>query len=288
MELKTDAYVKHGTLITDHLAPINATMFIATGTLLPIMDFIRPYFPYIGYVAGAVVLFFVVLLTMKLLRVPPNRVIPSSMVFCAGVCAVAFSVGAVASSRHASDGGFIAANSPDAHALQSNILNLERQTQAINDTLADIKAGKSSNPRVELANMGIAWDYNKFYEAAKRGDEIAVDLFLEGGMPVTGLAGDYFTSIPKSVIDTNHPNAGRLLELFAKHGVDLNDQKLVSRTRKPEALTPPNLYSYAMREESPLAAKLASLGVSTKEYPAWKQAMDVEDKRPKAYLSGIL
>ena len=93
--MKTATYVKHGTIVTDHLAPINATMFIATGTLLPIMDFLRPYFPYINFVAGAVVLFFVVLAIMKVLKVPPNRVIPSSMVFCAGVCAVAFSVGAV-------------------------------------------------------------------------------------------------------------------------------------------------------------------------------------------------
>jgi len=286
--MKTQSYVKSGKVVTDHLGPINATMFIATGTLLPIMDFIRPYFPYIGYVAGAVVLFFVVLFIMKLFKVPPNRVIPSSMVFCAGVCAVAFSIGAVASSKHASDGGFIAATSPDARALQSNMLNLERQTQAINDKLADIQAGKSSNPRVELANMGIAWDYNKFYDAAKRGDEVAVDLFLKGGMPVTDSAGEYFSSIPKSIVNTNLPNAGRLLEIFAKHGVDLNDQRLVSRTGKPEALTPPNLYAYAMREKSPLAEKLASLGVSTKDYPSWKQAMDVEDKKPKAYLSGIL
>jgi hypothetical protein len=285
--MKTATYVKHGTIVTDHLAPINATMFIATGTLLPIMDFIRPYFPYINLVAGAVVLFFVVLFIMKLLKVPPNRVIPSSMVFCAGVCAVAFSVGAVASSKHANDGGFIAAKSPDARALQANLMSLEKQTQAINDKLTDIQAGKSSNPRVELANMGIAWDFNKFYEAAKRGDEVAVELFLKAGMSVTSAVGDYYTSIPKSVIDTNLPNAGKLLELFNKHGVDLNDQKLVARRGIPEPLTPPNLYAYAMREKSPLAETLANLGVSTKDYPSWKLAMEVEDKKPKAYLYGI-
>ncbi|VTU34339.1 hypothetical protein [Variovorax sp. RA8] len=285
--MKTATYVKHGTIVTDHLAPINATMFIATGTLLPIMDFLRPYFPYINFVAGAVVLFFVVLAIMKVLKVPPNRVIPSSMVFCAGVCAVAFSVGAVASSKHASDGGFIAAKSTDARALQANILNLEKHTQAINDKLTDIQAGKSSNPRVELANMGIQWDFYKFYEAAKRGDELVVDLFLKGGMPVTSAVGEHFTSIPKSVVITNLPNAGRLMEIFAKNGVDLNDQKLVARTGVPEPLTPPNLYAYAMREKSPVAEKLASLGVNTTGYPAWNQAMDTEDKKPKAYLSGI-
>ena len=286
--MKTATYIKHGTFVTDHLAPINATMFIATGTLLPIMDFIRPYFPYINYVAGAIVLFFVVLFLMKMLKVPPNRVIPSSIVFCSGVCAMAFSIGAVASSKHSSDGGFIAAKSPDARALQSNMLNVEKQTQAINDKLTDIQAGKSSNPRVELANMGIAWDFYKFYEAAKRGDELAVDLFLKGGMPVTGPVGDYFTSIPKSIVITNLPNAGRLLEILAKNGVDLNDQKLVAKTGVPVALTPPNLYAYAMREKSPVAEMLASLGVDTKSYSAWKQAMDIEEKKPKAYLSGLL
>jgi hypothetical protein len=286
--MKTDIYVKHGTLVTDHLAPINATMFIATGTLLPIMDFIRPYFPYVNYVAGALVLFFVVLLIMKMLKVPSNRVMPSSMVFCAGVCAAAFSIGAVASSKHASDGGFIAANSPDARALQSNMLNLEKQTQAINDKLTDIQAGKSSNPRVELANMGIPWDFYKFYEAAKRGDDLVADLFLKGGMPVTSEVGDYFTSIPRMVVNSNPPNAEKILELIVKAGVNLNDQKLVARTGVPEALTPPNLYAYAMKEKSPLADKLASLGVNTTNYPAWKKAMDIEDKKPKAYWSGIL
>lgn len=285
--MKTATYVKHGTIVTDHLAPINATMFIATGTLLPIMDFIRPYFPYINFVAGAVVLFFVVLAIMKVLKVPPNRVIPSSMVFCAGVCAVAFSVGAVASSKHAREGGFIAASSPDARALQANILNLEKQTQAINDKLTDIQAGKSSNPRVELANMGIQWDFYKFYEATKRGDMLAVELFLKGGMPATYKVGDSFTSLPKVVVDNNPPNAAKLLELFKEYGVDLNDQRLVSRTGAPEALTPPNLYAYAMREKSILAEKLASLGVNTTEYSSWKVTMDKEDKKPKAYLYGI-
>ena len=60
--MKTQDYVKHGKLVTDHLGPINATMLIATGTLLPIMDFIRPYFPYINYIAGSIVMIFFILL----------------------------------------------------------------------------------------------------------------------------------------------------------------------------------------------------------------------------------
>lgn len=143
-DLKTQAYVAHGTVVTNHLALINATMFIATGTLVPPMDFVRPYFPYFHLVAIAVALFFLTLLLMKLLKVPRQRVIPSSLLLSAGVCAAAFSIGAIASARHASQGGYLAAKSEEARAIQFNLLNLEQQTAEMNEKLKKIAAGESS------------------------------------------------------------------------------------------------------------------------------------------------
>lgn len=272
--MKTATYVKHGTLVTDHLAPINATMFIATGTLLPIMDFIRPYFPYISYMAGSMVMFFVILLGMKLLKVPPNRVIPSSMVFCAGVCAVAFSVGAVASSKHARDGGFIAAKSEDARAIQSNLLNIEKQTVDISKRLDGIQSGKSTDPRVELKNIGVNWKQEEFEQASKRGDLRVMELFLQGGMPIYSIYSEKGTSIALYIINGDFPMQQEQFALLKKYGINLDDKKAIQS--KPDATTPPNLYFYAMEEGKKNSAQaLTSVGVKTEGYEEWKKSKPV-------------
>src|SRR5665647_1639819 len=59
-------------------------MFISTGILVPVMDVVRPHFPYINYVSGLVVLVFKVILVMRFLKVPSNRFIPNSLVLTAG------------------------------------------------------------------------------------------------------------------------------------------------------------------------------------------------------------
>jgi hypothetical protein len=282
--MKTETYVKHGKLATDHLGPINATMFIATGTLLPIMDFIRPYFPYINYVAGAIVLFFVVLFAMKMLKMPSNRVIPSSMVFCAGVCAVAFSVGAVASSNHSNKGGFIAAKSDDARAIQSNLLNLEKQTADINTKLDGIQAGKSTDPRVELRNIGVEWSETAFYAASKRGDLRVVELFLQGGMPIHDIHSDVGASLALYIINGDYPRQAEQFALLKKYGVNLDDKKTMYS--KPDASKPPNLYFHALetgKKES--AQALADVGVKTDGYEAWKKN---KPKVKEVYLHGLL
>lgn len=282
--MKTEAYVKHGSVVTDHLAPINATMFIATGTLLPVMDFIRPYFPYIGFVAGAIVVFFLVLFAMKMLKVPPNRVIPSSMVFCAGVCAVAFSVGAVASSKHANEGGFIAAKSEDARAIQSILWNLEKQTADINTKLEGIQAGKSSDPRVELKNIGVEWSETELFRASKRGDLRVVELFLKGGMPIQSLYSERGATLARDIIIGDYPKQEEQFALMKKYGVDLDDKAAIQS--KPEATTPPNLYYYALENGKKESAEaLASVGVKTDGYEQWKKNKPVV--KP-VYLYGIL
>lgn len=265
--MKTEAYVKHGSLVTDHLAPINATMFIATGTLVPILDFIRPYFPYINHLAAAVVLFFVVLFGMKLLKVPSHRVIPSSMVFCAGVCAFAFSVGAVASSRHAEAGGFIAAKSEDARAVQSALLDIGRK-------LDGIQSGKSSDPRVELKNIGVSWKQTEFEQASKRGDLRVVELFLQGGMPIHSSYSDVGASVALYIVNGDFPKQQEQFALLKKYGIDLDDRKTIQS--KPGPTTPPNLYFHALETGKKEAAQaLANLGVKTQGYEEWKRSKPV-------------
>jgi hypothetical protein len=281
--MKTDIYVKHGKLATDHLGPINATMLIATGTLLPIMDFVRPYFPYINHLAGMVVFIFLVLFTIKMLKVPPNRVISSSMVFCAGVCAVAFSVGAMASSKHAREGGFIAAKSEDARAIQSNLLNLESMTADISQKLDGIQAGKSTDPRVELKNIGVNWKQEEFEQASKRGDLRVMELFLQGGMGIYSTYSDTGSSIALYIVNGDFPKQKEQFTLLKKYGINLDERTTIQS--KPDTTTPPNLYFYAMekgKKESALA--LESVGVKTEGYEAWKKSKPVVKQ---VYLYGI-
>jgi hypothetical protein len=269
MTLATAQYVSAGKRVTDHLGPINATMFIATGVLVPVMDFIRPHFPYMGYVAGAIVLFFALLLVMKWAKVPANRVIPTSLILSVGVCAAAFSVGAVASSRHAAQGGFMAASSDDARALQSNLLRLEQQAGDMQTTLRRMESGKSDDPRVELRNIGVEWSEDGLRNSSRIGDLRALELFLRGGMNIYSSYDSNRISLAASIIANNSPRMKEQLQLLAQYGYGLNDASTVQAKQDP--LAPPNLYVFAKKVRNEEAAKLlVAMGVDTTSYESWK------------------
>lgn len=269
--MKTEAYVEHGKWVTDHIAPINAVMTISTAVLIPLLDFLRPYFPYIGYVAGLVVLVFLALLVMRVLGIPKGRQLHSSIVLCSGVCAAAFSVGAIASARHADQGGAMAASAPWIAQLQQ--------------TLLDIKNGKSDDPRVELKNIGVEWKSGNLIQASKDGDLRVIELFLRGGMPVTlnPSFGDH--GLPFFVVSNNYPKAKEQLALFKKYGIDLNDQSMSAGKGQDMTKEPPNLYAVAKdKGYEDLASYLAELGVKTDSYPAWKKAEEERKRNNKTYV----
>ncbi|MGC7402305.1 hypothetical protein ACPWR0_00530 [Pandoraea pneumonica] len=270
--MKTQTYVEGGRWVTDHIGPINAVMTISTAILIPVLDFIRPFFPYINYVAGCAVLVFFVLLAMRLFG--GRRRIHGSLVVCAGLCAGAFSFGAIASSKHAEQGGVGAAN------LQW-VANVQK-------LLVDIKNGKSDDPRVELNNIGMKWDPYEFAKASRMGDLRAVELFLRGGMPVTMPGTGMDVSLPYLVVKDDYPNAPEQLALFKKYGVDLNEPSLISRRHPGAPDTPPNLYAVAKDAKNEKAAgALISLGVATDSYPGWHAGAEERRKRggvPAAWL----
>lgn len=282
MTLTTTQYVNSGKTVTDHLGPINATLFIATGVLVPVMDFIRPHFPYMGYVAGAIVLFFAILLVMKWVKVPANRVVPTSLVISMGVCAAAFSVGAVASSRHAAQGGFLAATSEDARALQSNLLRLEQQAGDMKTSLQRIESGKSDDPRVELRNIGVEWSEVELERSSRRGDLRVLELFLKGGMSIYSGYDRKRSSLAATMISENFPHMKEQLLLLGKYGYGLNDASTVQG--RPDPAAPPNLYAYAKEVRNEEAATLLiSMGADTSLYAPWKA------KQPKQVgMPGLL
>ena len=48
---------------------------------------------------------------------------------------------------------------------------------------ANVKRETSTDPRKELANLGVMWESSNFHNAIARGDEKTIGLFLQGGMP---------------------------------------------------------------------------------------------------------
>jgi len=268
----TKAYVDKGKWVTDHLAPINAIMFISTGLLVPLMDIMRPKFPFTAVAAcvfGAVL----ILLVMKALNVPARLQIPNGLILMALFCSAVFGAGAFASYKYEHEGGVLASKVKGIAELQK--------------TLLDIKNGKSDNPRVELANMGIPWDFLQFHKAAERGDAKVVSLFLAGGMPVTEHEGQYFQSIPYTVV-AKGVNAPAVLEAMAQGGIKLGDAGLVPSWGMAKEQVAQNLYTVAKeKNRGEVAQKLTELGVDGSGYPAWKTAKDEYDKKPKAVFFGI-
>ena len=242
--------------ITDNLSPLNAVVFFTTGIVVPVLDLLRPVVPLLNYFAGIAVIGFCAVLVAKLLGKP--RPIPTGFVATVGVCCAIFAAGAYASSKHAA--GFIASKEPALAQVQASMLGQKLDTQTA--LLADIKSGKSDDPRVALKNMGVAWDFTEFRNASQRGDLKVMQLFLEGGMTTT--LPTTSTTLPELAITFNHQRVADQLALFAKHGFDLK----APTTAAPDQ--PSNLYAVArMKGNTEAAHFLETVGFSSAEYDSW-------------------
>lgn len=67
-------------------------------------------------------------------------------------------------------------------ATAENTQRIQQDTAQIADNTAASKRETSDNPRKELANRGVTWDYQSFLQAIRYGDEETAILFIEGGM----------------------------------------------------------------------------------------------------------
>jgi hypothetical protein len=63
-----------------------------------------------------------------------------------------------------------------------NTQDIKSGVQAIDSKMDTVKKEISSDPRKELANLGIQWNENNLREAIDRGDVDTAKLFMEGGM----------------------------------------------------------------------------------------------------------
>lgn len=92
-------------------------------------------------------------------------------------------------------GGILASNVPAIAVAQQQLGVTEKiydEVRKTNVTLERIdskadnfKRERSDDPRKELTNSGVMWEANRLDSAIKQGDIKTVDLFLQGGMPLS-------------------------------------------------------------------------------------------------------
>ena len=130
-------YLDRGKWVTDHLGPINAIMFSATGILIPIVDFFSPNFPF-KQLAAIVVLGFLLLVVMKVLKIPKRLQIPNGLVLMALFCTALVSASAFATYKKEKEGGFLASSIPALATLQRSMQGIKGDTEkllASNDSI---------------------------------------------------------------------------------------------------------------------------------------------------------
>jgi len=136
--------------------------------------------------------------------------------------------------RHAPAEGWLASHVSAVHDFQSSLgivaaqtqeiaataRSIKKDTQQINAKLDQVKKETSSDPREELANLGVAWSTQGFVDALEAADARTVRLFLEGGMSPAvlhdGASAVLFTLQP------NLPDPIPMLKLMIDAGFDVN------------------------------------------------------------------
>ena len=190
---------KARSVISQWVMPINATLFFG-GTLASVLDFISPRISLLPIAATVALagLFAAVCLrkfiapslpdTSKLkgLLAPDKALHRSPVLIVSGVLSALMVTGAAWSSASSAGGGVIASKFDAVRNAQMQLgvmQGLQKEQRIQTAVLEDIRDGRTSNPRRELANQGIAWDYSGFNNAISRSDTAVVQLFLSGGWP---------------------------------------------------------------------------------------------------------
>ena len=132
---------------------------------------------------------------------------------------------ALQASSGASETGAIAQQFPAIAELQRQVGLTHRKLDALAGTLQVVerevsrtKRETSTDPRKELANLGIVWTTEAFVEALMTGDARAVRLFLAGGMSAeTSHTG---ASAVLYILQPNLPDPVPMLELLVAAGYD--------------------------------------------------------------------
>ena len=98
----------------------------------------------------------------------------------------------------AKEKGFIASKVEAVESLQSSLGMVNKQLTEVNVNLKTIstkmdnnKKETSQNPRKELANLGVTWSGESFWDAIRSNDKTLTELFFRGGMQIDVIGSDY-------------------------------------------------------------------------------------------------
>lgn len=169
-----------------------------------VTDFLIPIAPYGFYLASAILLLLILSLILLLMPFTNNYLrnklkdiwyFPIFLLLCISMSST-YSLYYLSSSS--GENGFLSANIDEISTLQhsmgliqDSLNNIEISTASIDKKMDNVKKETSSDPRKELSNMGLSWQYSNFIDALTNQDIKAIELYLQGGMK---LRGDDFVS----------------------------------------------------------------------------------------------
>ncbi len=179
------------------------------GALLTVADLAQPIAPISSYVLMASL---VGLLVLAIIRFMLGRwndnlsVLSYFSVMCLALSLILFSVQIQA--PDSKQNGLLSASFKGVKELQSSLgfieiqvteiakstKSIEKSTKSIDKKIDNVKKEISTNPRKELANMGLSWSYNAFNESLVRADLQAISLYIKGGMKLSGKEFTQFVS----------------------------------------------------------------------------------------------
>ena len=186
------------TVFSNWVMPLNETLIFGT-TLAGVLDFLSPR---VALLPVAATLAVAGLLTALLLRkfvapglpagsalhraLAPNVSLHKSpLLISAGTLSALLVSGAAWSNASSAAGGVIAGKFDAARNAQMQLgvmQGLQKEQRVQTAVLEDIREGRTTNPRRELANQGILWTTSAFNDAVEKSDKPVVSLFLAGGM----------------------------------------------------------------------------------------------------------
>ncbi len=175
---------------------------------------------------------------------------------------------------------------PELQRLRHEVAGVRENLEHVEKKLDNVKRETSDDPRKELANMGIAWTVDAFFDAIRRGDRRTVELFVAGSM--TTATPDRDGRPLPIVLALNTENVSEILDVLVAGGLDINreydvwspmhDQKrtlLGSAIERKNLALVEALIRHKVRTDDPVQT-FGAMGLTVRTYPLasaiyWKQ-----------------
>ncbi len=202
------------------------------GALLTFADIAQPIAPVAAYIMiGSGILLLIFLIIRFLFKVK-GEVFTTVTYFVGIICVLSTSLFAFQQNTPASKkSGFLATNIESFKSLQGSLGLIQKDVSIIRDgvksidaKMDNVKKETSTNPRKELANMGISWNGKSFGDAMLNGDHQTVALFLQGGINPTINHDSYGYPGVSVLVRKNPKHTIKMLDALLKHGMDINSK----------------------------------------------------------------